>query len=351
LYNKNETVFINGFLIDMPTIRDVAKHANVSISTVSRVYNKPDLVKEKTLNRIIKVATELGYKPNFIARGLVSGKSGIVGLVVPDIVNPVFSYIALGCESELIANSITLSLYNSHERLDIENEIISLAKQNMTDGLIIVSGGYRGNTKETEGQSNEIPKVYIERIPKESNADILLIDNEQLANLVCDHLYGLGHRRIGIITGNINAYTGSSRFKAIVRRMDELGIKPKDDYVYYGDFKFEGGKEAAKSFLSQAKRPTAIISCNDLMAFGFINAVYRNNIVIPKDISIVGCNDVPNSNICFPGLTTIRVPMFELGRLAAHLLIQRIYEPSLPSRKQVLPVDLIVRDSTEKPNK
>ncbi len=330
----------------MARIHEVAARAGVSVATVSRVFNKQEIVKKETLEKVIAAAEELNYQPNSVARSLVSGKSGVVGLIVPDITNPYFAYISRGCSDELNKQQITLALYNSDEQSSREDYMLRLINQRQADGLIVTSETASVSTAIQNLSFNKLPTVYIERRPDEPNIDAVYLDNRLAAHLAVQHLLKLNHKKIAIITGLMNTVTGLERFQGFAETLVRADIPLPDEYIIQSNFKLEGGVSAAHKILALSDPPTAVFISSDLMAYGAIGEFVLNNRKVPEDISVVGCEDLPFSSYFSPSLTTIHVPIYELGKRGAQLLIKRLEKPSRKSNTEVLNVQLVIRHST-----
>ncbi len=213
------------------TIRDVADQAGVSKSTVSRCFNQPNLVDAETLERVLSVARDLGFYPNAMARGLATGKSGIVGLIIPDITNPYFGYIARGCSEELSTKNMTVALYSTSEESSREVSTRFLLQQQHVDGLIIISEAASVSRLVESLPSFSSPTVYIEREPDSPAIDAVCFDNLGAAGLAADHLIGLGHRKIAIVTGLMNTTSGKNRLKGFIDSLQRSGIPLPAEYI------------------------------------------------------------------------------------------------------------------------
>lgn len=322
---------------------DVAEKSGVSLSTVSRVLNHPELVQIDTRTRVLEVIQNLGYSPNLIARGLATGNSGLVALLVPDISDSSFGILARGCFDYFSTSGLTLALYNSDESLQKETEILKLVAERQIEGVIIFS-----NPEEvrTELPKIMIPKVYIQRKPHHTFADSVFIDNKQAAYIACEHLLNLGHKKIGIITGPLYTLTGRELLSYFTECLEKNGIALDEEFIIEGNYKADSGEKAARQFLSLANKPTAIFVCSDITTYSFMATLQSNGIRIPDELSIISNVDLPMSAFTYPKLTTIHSPVYEQGLSAAKFLFDRLSNPKRPARKVILPVTLIIREST-----
>jgi DNA-binding LacI/PurR family transcriptional regulator len=327
------------------TIRDVAKRAGVSQATVSRVLNRPELVKEETRANVLKAAEELGFVPNRLARGLITGRSGLVALIVQDISNPYFALVAAGCEEELHRSGIIATLVGTSESLNEEERVRQILAERSIDGFIFVSSPASLDAVEDRLIPNTIPTVYALRIPDAPHIDIVFPDNRQGACLACEHLASLGHHRVAIVTGQLETLSGQVRLEAFRECLNAKGIDLPPHYIIPGDFKLASGKAAAEQMLACDPLPTAVFVSSDLMAYAFIHTLAEAGVRVPEDISVIGFDDLPMSELFYPRLTTIWSPKRRLGAEAARLLVNRLENPDLPAQEVLLPVELKVRDS------
>ena len=329
----------------MAKIHDVAYRAGVSPATVSRVYNQPKLVSPATRKRVTTAAAELDYLPNAVARGLATGRSGVVGLIVPDITNPYFGYIARGCSDAFNQRQLTLALYNSEEQSSREDYMRLLIHQRQADGLIITSEAASIDKVSEHISKSQIPTVYIERQPDEPHIDAVYVDNQRAAQCAVEYLLTLGHKKIATITGAMSTMTGKERLQGFLKGLTQAGIHLLDTYIYEGNFKLDGGAAAAEQIMASPDPPTAVFVASDLMAYGAIGAFTSNGWDVPGTISVVGCEDLPFSRYFSPKLTTMRIPIYEIGRHAAQLLIKRLAKPARKASIEVLGAELIIRQS------
>lgn len=208
----------------MSKIHEVAALAGVSTSTVSRVFNNPEIVSPETRNRVLEISRKLSYYPSSIGRNLVSGKTGLIGLIIPDITNPYFSNVARGCSSGLSNENLTLTLYDTEEQAKNEKDIRKLIYEIGADGLIISSESLEFSENSDDfPRIDSLPTVYIERIKDKENIDSVLVDNEQISYIAVDYLTSLGHKKIAVITGPKHTYTGKMRLKGFLERMIKRG--------------------------------------------------------------------------------------------------------------------------------
>jgi LacI family transcriptional regulator len=329
----------------MATIKDVAKHANVSTATVSHVINNTRFVSEETKSKVLNSMEALNYKPNAIARSLRRKETKIIGLVIPDNTNPYFAEIAWSIEMASSKLGYSIILCNSDGDIKKESFYINLLIEKQVDGVVLVSAG-----ESTENfrflQENEIPTVMVDRESPNVNTDSVQIDNAGCGEMATKHLISLGHKKIACITGPSQVTPSYDRLIGYKKALTKAGLPIFDDYIIKGDFRPQGGYFAAKKLINLKDPPTAIFACNDLMAFGVNHAITEAGYSIPQDFSLVGFDDIYLSTYVNPPLTTIRQPRIEMGREAIDCLLMRIKDNVHYSRSVSLSAELIVRSST-----
>jgi LacI family transcriptional regulator len=331
----------------MVTIKDVAKHANVSIATVSHVINDTRFVADETKNKVLSSMEELNYKPNAVARSLRKKESLIIGMVLPDNTNPYFAEMAWSIELASRNQGYSVILCNSDGDIKKEKFYINLLIEKQVDGVILVSAG-----ESTENflllRESKIPTVMVDRDSPNVNTDSVQIDNAACGEMATTHLIELGHERIACITGPREVTPSFDRLTGYKNAIKSHGSALSEAYIIRGDFKPHGGYLAAKKLMKLEHPPTAIFACNDLMAYGVIHAIAEAGFNVPQDFSLVGFDDIYLSTYINPPLTTIRQPRLEMGKEAVSTLITRIKNDVNYSRSVVLSAELIVRSSTRK---
>ncbi|MBS4023237.1 MAG: LacI family DNA-binding transcriptional regulator [Dethiobacter sp.] len=330
------------------TIGEVARLAGVSKATVSRVLNgKPD-VKLETKERIEALIEELGFRPNVFAMAMSKQKSSTIGIIIPYeanyiLSNPFYAEVLRGISTSLNAYGYyQLLCYHSH------TNYVDVFKQKRVDGFILLSPG--GDQKVLAKALNEAeaPFSTTSRLPDEENVIYVDVDNYYGATMAVDHLVSLGHRRIGCIMQGLETLASSKdRLRGYKDVLAKHSISYSDSLVkvYDGNNFIENGYRAMGKFFQDKMLPTAIFAANDMMAIGAIQAIKEKGLEIPKDISIVGFDDVPLAKYINPPLTTVSQPAFEKGKEAARLVIEMIDRKVTPAPK-LLDVELSIRQST-----
>lgn len=331
------------------TIKDVAKEANVSITTVSRVLNdKPD-VNDDTKKKIKKIIEELNYKPNDIARGLVLNKTNTIGLIIPDIANPFFPGVARGVEDIARKFNYSVIYSNTGNDKDKEKEAIELLKSKRVDGMIVsLSVNQKNKELLRRLKKEKFPVVQIDRKIPGVNTPAVVVDNIKSAKDVVNYLKIQGHKDIGHITGDLEVIPSRDRLKGFKQALNELGLQLKNEWIKKGDYSKDSGYNKMKEILSSKVKPTAVFAANDLMALGAYQAILEEGLQIPIDISIVGHDDIELTSLVTPKLTTVNQPKYKLGESAVELLVKKIKNIDSEYNDIVLSTELIERDSVKK---
>ena len=332
-------------------IKDVASRAGVHPSTVSRVLNPAtrSMVSETLAQKIIQIADELGYQRNPLASGLRTQKTFTVGIVLPDITNPVFPPIIRGVEHTLDAQGYTAILADTGAKRRSEKGIVDNMKARQVDGLIIAAAR-RKDAIVDECVEQAIPLVLVNRTVDRHNVAAVINDDELGIELALEHLTELGHRRIAYVGGPQNTSTGYARYRTFLKSSKKLGLEIDRDLVANAkDYTEPAGQATLERIMEQGKEFTAVLTANDLLALGCYDALRARSLECPGDISITGFNDMPYVDRFDPPLTTLHIPLDELGVQAALLLLERIQEPEAPAKQLRLAPRLVVRGSTAAP--
>lgn len=332
------------------TLKDIAKKAGVSITTVSRVINNKDSIipiKEDTKNKVLEIAADLNYRPNINARSLSTKKSYNLGLIL-DYLDPYFSDIVNSIEKRSREKNYNLILSMLNDK-SFEEIINNLLYQSSIEGILI--GGTKKLIKKNK-IFNKLKKLnvpivliahYFNDIPS------INIDDFKGGYLAAEHLVELGHRRIAIITGPDYKNRKDSRQRLIgyKKALSDNSIKLKKEYIYEGNYSYHSGYQNMKRILSMSELPSAVFASEDQMALGALKAAYETKVKIPQDISLIGFDNIIQSRYSTPSLTTISQPKREMGRSAINLLVDLIENKEASSSKQQLfDPKLVIREST-----
>ena len=324
---------------------DVAATAGVSVATVSAVVNGTAPVSSELRGRIENAIAAIGYKRNAIARSLKTGATKTIGLVIADITNPFFTDVVAVIQDVLHRAGYALMLCCTDEDPVQQEEQISLLLDRMVDGLIIAPAG-DDHALERVLQRAGIPTVLIDRISHGIAADAVVLDNQRAVQDAIDYLVGLGHRRIGYISGSLDTSTGLGRLAGYRGALDNAGIPQDDALVRIGNFREKDAYNAAMQLLVMPERPSAIFSANNLMVIGVMKAIRDMGLRCPDDISVSSFDDFPWADVFQPNLTTIAQPVQAIGEHAAQLILDRLANRSdRPPRQIVLSGRLTIRSS------
>jgi len=341
----NVTIFLgNKELIQMPTVLDVAKRAGVAPITVSRVINNSGYISQATRERVEAAVKELGYVPNTLARGLRSKQTRTLALVVTDITNPYFTLMARGVEDVAGSSNYSVVYCNTDESEAKEEKYANLLAQRQVDGALLVPSG--GNVKTINFLlSNGIVVVALDRCVPGMEVDSVRCDSQDGAYRLIKLLISLGHKRIATITGPKDVSTSIDRVTGYQRALREAGLI-ENELVYYGAFKQQSGYEFTKQAILLSPRPTAIFGANNFITIGIIQALHDLMLDVPGDVSVVGFDDLPEAMLMNPFLTVAKQPAYEMGRVAAELLLKRISGEQVGECQElILPTEIIERGS------
>ncbi|KNF07865.1 transcriptional regulator, LacI family [Gottschalkia purinilytica] len=331
----------------MANIKDVAKLANTSITTVSRVLNNSGYVKEETKERILKVIKELNYNPNALARGLVTDVTKTIGLLLPDITNPYFANIAKAVEDAASKYDYSVFLCSTNGEIDKEIRYLEVLNQKRVDGIIYgtVIDGDEGIKKV---KSMNIPVVVLDRGMDKLQIDTVMVDNIKGAFLATKYLMDNGHKNIAFIGGPNNTKTSLDRKKGYIKFLKSKNVEIDKNLISYGDFQIESGFNAMKQLIDRKVKIDAVFVANDLMAIGAINYLSKKGIDVPEEISVIGFDNVGLSSLTTPKLTTIEQPISEMSKISIELIMDQILEEENKYREIKLTPKIIVRESVSK---
>lgn len=329
----------------MITIVDIAKELGISASTVSRALSDSPLVNADTKRTVLRTAERLGYQRNELARALVKGSSGAVGLLVPDITNPFFSDIARGVGEIVDRFGVGVILCNTDGRVDRELTYVRLMRRKRVDGLLICSTTTKAPYLQ-ELKRAAIPFILVSRLSDQKDVPFVITDDHAGAKLAVEHLVDLGHRRIGFIGGPENVQASRDRMDAYLDVLSDNELKTRKDWRCYAGFTQAAGREAAQRMLTLSERPTAIFAANDVTALGVLEVAEGLDLRVPDDLSIVGYDDISYAALPRIQLTTIAQPAVEMGQIAANWLFKALEHPGLPGLQRTLAPRLVVRSTT-----
>ncbi|MGI5131268.1 LacI family DNA-binding transcriptional regulator [Pseudonocardia sp. CA-107938] len=318
------------------TLRDVALAAGVSPSTVSRALSVPDMVKQSTRTRVESAVRQLGYQPNRAARGLITGRTGNIGLIVPDMSNPFFAAAAKGVQSAAGAAAHSVFIADTDEQADAEPGLLrALAPQ--VDGIVLCAPRSAPDVLDAAGDTPVV--LFNQHV---AGRPAVTVDAADGMRQGVAHLAALGHRRIAFVAGPQQSWAGGERERGLRLAADTAGV----DVVHLGHFapQFQGGVAAAD--LALASGATAVFAYNDLVALGLLNRFSVRGVSVPDEISVLGFDDIPMSSMIHPALSTIAVPTLDGGRAAVAILLSMIAGDTDDVPQRELPTQLLVRATT-----
>ena len=335
------------------TIKDVARHAKVSPSTVSRVIAGSERISKATHERVKKAMEHLGYYPNANARNLVRNSTETIGLVlsrstVEALSNPFFPEVFRGITSVTQEFGYSLLLSSSKDHIQEEDEALSMLRERRVDGLLILTS--RGNDSLIQKlQKDNYAFVLVGRVPGEEELYWVNNDNVQAAEMAVSYLTGLGHKKIGLLAGSSDYIFSQDRLEGYRLGLLKAGIAFDSTLIEEVDFTENGGYQGMQALLERSSELTAVFAVDDIMAVGAMKAIKERGLSVPDDISLIGFNDDLLASYIDPSLTTIRIPIYEMGVRAARMLIKLIRGGECLDHQQVLGNELVVRKSCAAP--
>jgi LacI family transcriptional regulator len=335
-----------------PTLRDVAKAADVHPATVSRALNPEtrSLVNARTAERVLRVAQSLGYRPNPHARTLKTARSATVGLVIPDLTNPLFPPIVRGVEDVLSPAGYNAWVVNTDNDEAREAAAVESLRDRNVDGFIFATATLHHPLAEQLATAGS-PVVLVNRRTAHTGIPSVTPDDASGVAMAMRHLVELGHRKIVHVAGPQTLSTGVNRFRAYQHALQDHGLESFPQQVVVSDaFTENAGAKAVNQLLDAGVEFTAVLAGNDLLALGCYDAFDERGLSCPEDVSVVGFNDTPFMDKLRPPLTTVHIPHYEIGAEAGRLLLDELRSPGRPPRSVLLPLSLVVRQSTAPPS-
>lgn len=328
------------------TIKDVAKQANVSISTVSRVINDSKPVSDDIKIRVMKVIEELGYKPNPVARSLVTKKSRLIGVIIPDISDPYIAELLNAIEEVAKTYDYDIILCNSYGSLESEEHYLNLLRTKQVEGMIFLTYKLRTVHKEFF-ESSKMPVVMVNRDASELNLSSVSVNHFDAIYEVTTKLINNGHIDVMMIrNGKTSDVFGPSHLEGFKKAHETHQMSVKENRVFEGAFSVEKAYDICKQVIENKDMPSAIIATTDSMAIGAINCLVDHGYNVPEDVSVVGFYDTKIARLYRPQLSTIHQPIYDIGAVAIRLLIKQINGDEKERKHFYLPHELIFRDST-----
>lgn len=330
------------------TIKDVAKLANVSISTVSRVINDSKPVSEEIKRRVYKVIEETGYVPNPVARSLVMKKSQLIGVIVPNIASFYIGEVLNAIEEIAKTYGYDIILCNTYGEADQEVRYLNLLKSKQVEGIIFLTHRLIDEHRDFFAK-NKLPIVMINRDASDLNISSVTVNHKLATYELTKYLIENGHKKINLIrNGESNDVFGVDQMEGYKKAMEEFGLEFKEECIYNGRFKMGTAYDCTQQMIDEDNIPTGIIATTDGMAVAASNALRDNGYSIPEDVSVVGYYDTKLNSIYRPKLTSIKQPIYDIGAVATRVMIKKIKGEETSDNIIILPHSLVVRDSTRK---
>lgn len=332
----------------MATIKDVAKHAGVSTSTVSHVLNKTRYVSVDIIERVMQGVEELNYTPSALARSLKLKNTRTFGMLVTTSTNPFFAEVVKGVERRCYEQGYNLLLCNTEGDLARLDFNIDMLLQKQVDGLLLMSDEIATQNLDIFARHKPVPTVTLDCAEANFPCDKIQDNSRQGGYLATRHLIEKGHVKIGCISGPRDKQATSERFAGYIQAMQESDLEVVEHWHAFGNFECEGGKQAFDTIYATGELPTALFVCNDMMAMGVISAANNKGIKVPDDLSVIGYDDIKLAKYICPALTTIHQPKFNLGQKAFDTLLDKIQSQRVEDVEINLEPTLVERDSVRK---
>ncbi|WP_426553279.1 catabolite control protein A [Bacillus velezensis] len=329
------------------TIYDVAREANVSMATVSRVVNGNPNVKPTTRKKVLEAIDRLGYRPNAVARGLASKKTTTVGVIIPDISSIFYSELARGIEDIATMYKYNIILSNSDQNLEKELHLLNTMLGKQVDGIVFMGGNITDEHVE-EFKRSPVPIVLAASVEEQGETPSVAIDYEQAIYDAVKLFIDKGHRDIAFVSGPMQEpINRSKKLQGYKRALEEAAIPFNEQFVAEGDYTYDSGMEALQSLMGLDRKPTAILSATDEMALGIIHAAQDQGFSIPDDLDIIGFDNTRLSLMVRPQLSTVVQPTYDIGAVAMRLLTKLMNKEPVEEHIVELPHRIELRQSTK----
>lgn len=330
----------------MATIKDVARAAQVSTSTVSHVLNKTRFVSPEITLRVEQAINQLRYAPSALARSLKVKETRTLGMLITSSTNPFFAEVVQGVEQRCFEQGYSLALCNTQGDQSRLNSNVEMLLQKRVDGIILMCTQLELGAGLFERYPT-IPLVLADWGPQDMAADIIQDGGQFGGQLATEHLISLGHRHIGCITGPLGRRAADERLAGFNIAMANAGLTVPSEWIRAGDFELTGGHSAMAELLHLPKLPTAVFVANDMMAMGALRALADAKVKVPEQMSIVGYDNIELAQYLVPALTSVEQPKAAMGALAVDTLLARIKKPDIPRQVITLSPQLMIRDSSQ----
>jgi LacI family transcriptional regulator, galactose operon repressor len=330
--------------LSFPSIRDVAEHVGVSPATVSRVLNDYPYISADVRDRVLDAVVSLGYKRNRVAQRLRASRSLVIGILVSDITNPFLNTIVASVEAAFFERGYSVLMSNTGGNPRKEIDYLTMMENEEAAGLVIVPT-VEDVSRITELAADGMPIVVVDRRMPHARVDCVLSDNVGGARSAVEHLISLGNSQIGHIGGPLHLTSGRERLQGYLDAMQSAKLPVNQDWIRIGNHQYESGYQNTLALLDSRPELTALFCENNMMSLGALTALRDRSIPVPDQMSIVGFDDTPWAALLKPSLTVVAQSTAQIGERAAALLLERMEQPTLDARTEVLPTTLIVRES------
>ncbi len=332
----------------MATMKDIARLAGVSTSTVSHVINKSRFVSDEIAERVNNAAQQLNYAPSALARSLKMNRTKTIGMLVTTSTNPFFGEVVKGVERSCYHQGYNLILCNTEGDNQRMKASINTLLQKRVDGLLLMCSTLEGERLDVFDRYPDIPIVVMDWGPILFASDKIQDNSLHGGYMAAKHLIECGHKEIGCITGPLIRHQAQMRYEGYKRALAEAGIAINPDWIVESDFECEGGYQAFEKLYQRGKLPSALFVSNDMMAMGVIQAASQRGLRVPDELSLIGYDDVHIAKFITPALTTIHQPKYRLGKAAVDTLLYRLENPATTAQVVQLEPTLVVRNSVRK---
>lgn len=339
----------SGMVGKMAVIKDVARLAGVSTGTVSKYLNNPQNLKEKTRMRVEQAIQELQYKPSPLARSMRTGKTNTLAVMVPDVTNPFFAEVYNSIRMSAAQSGYTPILYTTEDNLDTLKDYLAGISLRQADGLILC---FLDEDEAIDRFINEIqahiPIVLLSWDINSARFNSVVIDVFEGICKSTRYMISRGHKDIAYIGGPEDSRISREKHDGYIKAMKEAGLEIKPEYIFHGSYNLQSGYQAARKFTMLSETPSALVAANDILAIGCIKYLLQKKIKIPEEVAVIGFDNISLSAMYEPALSTISLPIEQMGKEAIKLLLSRISKPISKNKQVILKTGLVVRNSTDK---
>jgi LacI family repressor for deo operon, udp, cdd, tsx, nupC, and nupG len=332
----------------MAVIKDVARLAGVSASTVSKYLNNSPSLKESYRERIRKAVEKLGYTPSPIARSMRTGRKYLIAVIVPSILNPFYSELYQAIRTECLNRGYTPVLYTTDENMEVLRSVLVNVGASHVDGAILCFLDEEQIIQRLEELETRTPVVLMSWQVQSSKFSCVVVDVYSAIVAATTHLIELGHKRIGYVGGRLARSISQEKLRAFRNTLTAAGLPVREDLIFSDHFRFETGFVAARAFMQQPDPPTGIVGANDVLAIGCVKYLINNGYKVPEDVAVIGHDGIQLASIYDPSISSMAQPISDTGRAVVEMVLARIEKPASRRTRAVFQFELKVRRSTDK---